>query len=530
MQIILGTVAALILVLSMVTVPALAQEEVSEMLVSAKAVIYKNTAVILITNSGINVFDVKAIKIVNERGEIVKVRVGSGWSYKMQGSDSVFISAENTLQSGQFVKIGVKTNSKSPIFRWYAYDESDDEIGSGILKGKAIEKEKPATVPTRPEPEPEKIEAAIDRTTYDLGQTIKVSGKGMKNTLVQACLYTHLKQLVYCKSGIADSVGIYRMDLDIPMIIVDGTYTVEVTQGELKDSVLVTIRKTVVQTVPTATTTSLTVRTDKNEYSGGEIVRISGIGIANSKVIVTITPPSGDTYQVNDDADSSGNYDVLFFTRSTDRSGEWKVSVRQIGNISTAQTTFKLLGTTSPSSSTLTVRTDRDTYDSGDIVKIFGKAAPNTRVTITVESPDGIKHVLTDNADSNGGYEVNFRTASSDRAGTWNVKTEQNGNTNRTTFQLRTSTTGGLTLTIEKSTYDRGEIVKVTGVGTPNKKVTVVFEAPSGAKSTLTDTADANGNYDVDFRTLQSDENGEWKVSATQEGNNVTARATFRLR
>lgn len=528
MQIIFGTATALILALSIVAFPALAQEELTEMLVSAKAVIYKNTAVILVTNSAINVFDVKAIKIVNERGEIVKVRVGSGWSYKMDGSDAVLVSAGNTLQSGQFVKIGVKTSSKSPIFKWYAYDESDDEIGSGILKGKAIEKQRQATTPTKPAPEPEKIEIIVDKTTYDPGQLIRVWGKSMKNTLVQVCLYTSAKQLVYCKSSIADSTGGYSLDLDIPIVITNGTYTVEAAQGELKDSVLVTIKAA--PTVPTVPAASLTVRTDKNEYSGGDIVRISGTGIANSRVIVTITPPSGDTYQLTDEADSSGNYDVLFFTRSTDRTGEWKVSARQDGNTSTAQTTFKLRGFGSSSSSTLTVRTDRDTYSSGDIVKIFGKATPNIRVTVTVESPDNIRHVLTDNADSNGDYEVNFRTTSGDRVGTWNVKAEQDGNTVTTTFQLRISATGGLTLATSKSAYDRGETVKVTGIGLPNKKVTVVFEAPSGTKTTLTDTADANGNYDVDFRTTQSDENGDWKLSATQEGNSATASVTFRLR
>jgi len=525
-----GTAAALILALSIVAFPALAQEEVSEMLVSAKAVIYKNTAVIVVTNSVINVFDVKAIKIVNERGEITKVRVGSDWSYEMDGDDSVLLSAKTLLQSGKFVKIGVKINSKSPpIFTWYAYDESDDEIGSGVLRSKVIEREKITAPPTKPAPEPERIDVFVDKTAYDRGQIIKVSGKGMMNTLVQACLYTSIKQLVYCKSGIADSAGTYRIDLDIPTVIADGTYTVEASQGELKASALVTIR--VVQTVPTQSTAGLTVRTDKIEYNGGDIVKISGTGIANNRVVITITPPSGDNYQLTDQADNNGNYDVMFFTRSTDRSGEWKITAKQDGNSATTQATFQLRGTTTSSSSTLTVRTDKDAYNGGDIVRIFGKAVPNTKVTVTVESPDSIRHVLTDNADANGDYEVNFRTASTDRLGTWNVKAEQSSNTVTITFQLRiTTTTGGLTLIMEKSAYDRGETVKVTGVGLPNKKVTVVFEAPSGARITFTDTADSNGNYDVDFRTIQSDENGEWKVKATQEGNSATANTTFRLR
>jgi len=529
----LGTTAALILALSIVTFPALAQEEVSETLVSAKAVIYKNTAVIIVTNNPINVFDVKAIKIVNERGEIMKVRVGDGWSYKI-GDDFVLVSAGKTLQSGQFVKIGVKTNSQSPIFKWYAYDESDDEIGSGLLRGKVIEREKTVAPPTiRPAPEPEKIEVFVDSTIYTPGQTIKVSGKGLKNTLAQACLYTSAKLLVFCKSGTADSNGTYRIDLDVPLLTSDGTYTIEASQGELRTSALVTIKvapKT--PTIPTTPTTGLTIRTDKAEYNGGDMVRISGIGIANNRVVVTVTSPAGDNYQLSDDADSSGNYDVLFFTRSSDRSGEWKVTSKQDRNSATAHTTFKLLtATSSSSSSTLTVRTDRDTYNGGDIVRIFGKATPNTRVTVTLESPDNIRHILTDNADTNGDYEVNFRTAPTDRAGTWNVNVEQNRNTVTITFQLRISTTtGSLTITLEKSTYDRGEMVKVTGIGLPNKKVTVVFEAPSGARVTFTDIADANGNYDVDFRTIQSDENGEWKVTATQESNSATARATFRLR
>jgi len=532
MRTVFGTAMALILVLSITVFPALAQEESSETLVSAKAVIYKNTAVIVVTNSPINVFDVKAIKIVNERGEILKVRVGDGWSYKME-DDFVFVSAQKTLQSGQFVKIGIKTNSKSPIFTWYAYDESDDEIGSSVLRAKVIEKEKAVTPPTRPAPapEPEKIEVLVDRITYEPGQTVKVSGKGLKNTLAQACLYTSAKQLVFCKSGIADSNGTYRIDLDIPLVISDGTYAVEASQGELRNSVLVTIKVTPKTPTIPVSTAGLTIRTDKNEYAGGDMVRISGVGTANSRVVVTVISPTGENYQLTDEADSSGNYNVLFFTRSTDRSGEWKVTAKQDRNSATAQITFKLIGTTSSSSSTLTVRTDRDTYISGDIVRIFGKATPNTKVTVTVESPDNIRHVLTDNADVNGDYEVSFRTASTDRAGTWNVKAEQSGSTITITFQLRISTTtGGLTLTTDKSTYDRGETVKVTGIGLLNKKVTVVFESPSGARVTFTDIADVNGNYDADLRTIPSDENGEWKITATQEGNSATARATFRLR
>ncbi len=90
---------------------------------------------------------------------------------------------------------------------------------------------------------------------------------------------------------------------------------------------------------------SVTVSTDKTDYSPGEAVTLSGAytgtDVSGKTVNIIISPPSGDDYVLTPaTTDISGNYTTTWSVPASPVGGTYTVSVSCSG--ATAQTTFKI--------------------------------------------------------------------------------------------------------------------------------------------------------------------------------------------
>jgi len=92
----------------------------------------------------------------------------------------------------------------------------------------------------------------------------------------------------------------------------------------------------------------------------------------------------------------------------------------------------------------ITIQTDRNSYDAGELVTINGKATGMLNKQVAIEIKDSAGHVIlvrTVKTDSNGDFVLKFRMPSSAKAGNMNIIANTNiGNNPLTTSKEITNT------------------------------------------------------------------------------------------
>ncbi|MGH9934205.1 MAG: hypothetical protein ACRD3Z_03710, partial [Nitrososphaerales archaeon] len=72
---------------------------------------------------------------------------------------------------------------------------------------------------------------------------------------------------------------------------------------------------------------SVTITTDKTQYSKGSLMKISGNAPAKSKVTIVADPPSGDDMLLTTTASDAGTYTTFLAIKDDAVAGSWKISV-----------------------------------------------------------------------------------------------------------------------------------------------------------------------------------------------------------
>jgi len=79
----------------------------------------------------------------------------------------------------------------------------------------------------------------------------------------------------------------------------------------------------------TPTVTSLTAILDKEEYKSGELIKVTGYGIASKPIIAELTDPDTEKSTANASTASDGSYTLIFILDSDAKQGNWKLKVTQ---------------------------------------------------------------------------------------------------------------------------------------------------------------------------------------------------------
>jgi len=150
----------------------------------------------------------------------------------------------------------------------------------------------------------------------------------------------------------------------------------------------------------------------------------------------------------------------------------------------------------------LTVKTDKSSYASGDDITVTGKlnaTTITTQLSIQVKGPHNIDHFDQFNAAADGSYSYKFRAGglmNSDGSGTYTVTVSYKGTTtNQATFQY-TASVGGIgwsTFTIKVGNDSYPVQYKITGG-------TVANMVPSTATSDLTITINSTDKGNLQIR------------------------------
>lgn len=518
-------IATMVLVATLILPSNYAQSENQNLLVKVTAKSWKTIAVVKIENSKDNIYSIKLIWLTLQNGAIQSFKSPDGWSADTASNPNTiqFRTDTNPVRPGESATFGIKSDQEKPIFKWLILDEDGDEIGGGILdtsKAEEKQEEKPPSsngksqeTPKQesPTPDGDKAKEDVPKVPPEItimpkvvkpGRVVKISGEGFTPSSKLTVLFDG-KQIVKLNTSID---GKLKGRVHIPKEAVNGAHQISVsdTAGRAANiPIMVKLDERLVQ---------LTVKTAQQSYRQGELVKINGTGKAGAAVQLTVNNPAGiailsSAVPVGKD----GNYSA-FIPLSLDATpGDYEIIAFQ--EAKTIKTLFKVV---TISGFPISVVTDKFEYKQGENVKISGKASPNKDINVRVFGPDGsevFNNVV--KADSNGSYEILMPVSPTSVLGKYSAVVKVDSEEISITFTI---VQGSITLTIrtDREQYRDGELVRISGKGKPNDKVSIIIKTPREELIRMSTNTKDDGSYTALWLVPSSAKNGPYRLFAEQ--------------
>ncbi len=368
-----------------------------------------------------------------------------------------------------------------------------------------VEKPNVPTVPTVPP------EIRVKPEVLMHGHIVKMIGAGFTPDSKTTVLFDG-KQI---KNLSVDANGKIKGRILLPKGVVDGAHQISVsdTYGRAANiSMTVKEEEQIIQ---------LIVNVERQSYKQGELVKITGTGKPGAAVQITVNNPTNVTiisYAVSLDKD--GKYSAFIPLNEDATPGHYKIIAFQ--DQKTVNSSFDVL---TERGSQITVVTDKFEYKQGENMKVSGKATPNKDVNIRILAPDGSelfnKVVKTD---SNSTYTVSVPISPAFVLGKYSAVVKVDTEEISITFTIVQGSVK-LTVQIEKQQYRTGELVRITGKGKANDKISITIKAPEGEPIKMSASTKDDGSYSALWLVPTSATGGTYRVSATQ--GDATAETGF---
>jgi hypothetical protein len=274
----------------------------------------------------------------------------------------------------------------------------------------------------------------------------------------------------------------------------------------------------VAQTV--LTTTQLALVLDKSTYVPGDTIKLTAIGINPQKSVQVELLDNSDFILIHKEtwSDSSGklNYDLQLSNSLLQ--GNYKVQIVSDQQTQSQPITIAAQSSTQTvtGSSTFTAQTDKTVYSTGDLIQVTGVGPTGSSVSGIMTSPSGKTYSTATTIQADGSYVMIFSPSQPYETGQWNVSITNLGQTKTIPFSIGTGSSTGFyafTAQTDKTVYQRGSLVQVTGTGQVSTSVTATMTSPSGKTYSTATTIRSDGTFSLVFSTLSADETGQWNIS-----------------
>jgi len=532
-------ITTMVLVVTMMLPLSYAQSENPEgLLVKVTAKSHKTVTVVKVENSRDNIYSIKLVWFTLQNGVIESFKSPNGWSVETASNPNTvqFRTDANPIKPGGSVTFGIKSDQKSPIFKWIILDEDGDEIGSGILdvakstevkeekqqekpansssNGKTQEtpkEEKPVTDQEKPNVPTVPPKIQISPEVAKPGRVIRINGEGFTPNSKLTVLFDG-KQITKLSIN-AD--GKLRGRVLIPNDVVIGAHQISVsdTAGRAAN-IPITVKQEEKRI-------EFIVKTEQVSYKQGELVKVTGTGKAGAAVQLTVNNPAGIAILSSAvPVDKEGKYSAFIPLSEDATPGDYEIIAFQEAR--TVKTSFKVL---TISGFQMSIVTDKFEYKQGEIVKISGKASPNKDINVKVFAPDGsevFNSVV--KADSNGSYEIVMQVPPESVLGKYSAVVKIDDEEISITFTI---VRGSVTLTIQtdKEEYREGELVRISGKGKPNDKVSIIIKTPKEELIKMSTPTKPDGSYSALWLVSSTAKNGIYRLFAEQ--GDARAEAVF---
>jgi hypothetical protein len=520
------------LVATMVLPLGYAQLESREsLLVKVTGKSWKTISVVKIENSKDNVYDINLVWLTLQNGVIQSFKSIDGWRSETASNPNTvqFRTDSMPIQPGESVRFGIKSDQTNPIFKWIILDEDGDELGSGVLdvakqmqentqpitsNGKPQEtqsNDKPVTdgnaqpVPDVEETPDIKLPTPVIYILPEVakpGFVVRITGEGFTpnsklNVLFDGRSITRLD---------VSADGTLRDRVTIPKDTVNGAHQISVSDAAGRAAnIPITVKEDerIVQ---------LTVTTEQQSYRQGQLVKIGGTAKAGAAVQLTANNPVGIAIlSLAVPVDSSGKYSAFIPLSEDATPGNYEIVAFQ--DAKSVKTSFKV---ETLSGQQISVVTDKSEYKQGENVKISGKTSPNKDVNVRVFAPDGSEvfgNVV--RSDSNGNYEISMPVSPTSTLGKYSAMVKVDNEEIAITFAIIQGSVA-LTIQTDKEEYREGELVRISGKGKANERVSIQIKTPREELIPMSTNTKADGSFSALWLVPATARNGTYRLLVEQ--------------
>ena len=292
-------------------------------------------------------------------------------------------------------------------------------------------------------------------------------------------------------------------------------------RGKLTD-----LESTISQTQQSSATEKPTLVLGRSIYLQGDSAYISASGLDPQKAVqIQLLDNNGFVViQEQTKSDSAGRVAYALQLPSNITPGSFQVKLvsgQLIASQSVAIISSSPVFVSSSGVSYLfTAQTDKSVYQTGEQIEIYGVGIPNTTVTAVLTSPSGITTTGVTTVQSYGTYVMFFSDSPSFETGIWSITIKDQGLEKIIYITVQSGNYNPPTFTAQPSSivYQAGDIISVSGTGSPNTSVQGVLTSPSGLTFTASTATRSDGTYVLSYLVSSSYEKGNWYITLNNQG------------
>ena len=304
-----------------------------------------------------------------------------------------------------------------------------------------------------------------------------------------------------------ESDGTIRARIKIPETAVDGAHQISVSDSSGRAANLP------ITVVNVERTISFTITTEQETYKQGDLVKIVGVGKPEAAVSLNVVDPAGvSIFSSAVPVDKASKYTVFIPLDSTAVTGEYLITALQDARTITAK--FIVL---TESGYEMLIVTDKFEYKQSENVIITGQTSPNKDINVRVLDPNGAVIFKTDiRSNDNGKFTTVMIVPADASLGKYSVAVKAGKEEIALTFSVAR---GSITLTVQtdKIEYSDGELVRISGKGKPNERLSITVLTPNDDRIPMSANIKEDGTYTALWLIQKTADAGTYTV-IVQEG------------
>ena len=490
--------------------------------INVKSVGVEKTAIITLTNDAVK--EIKTFRIwLGQDSNFESFKTEKGWIGEKTPQGVIIFTSSQPIKENESVKFGIKTDKANPIINWKGLDQTNSVIDTGVLVSKKLEKVNP-----NPDLESNKNSDGVifSDSSFriipdkpNIGSTIRITGE---NFGVSQFYDFYID---------TEKIGSFETDNKGHFIT-----TMKIPETEIKDRVEFKIKNNQGE----EKIVSLRLGESKNRISQVDEVKISISGINNIvyrgdilQITGTGTPGTAIITEIKDPQKNIINSRIA----KVDGTGNWKldngISIpfdAPLGKYSITVSDGRhqnLKVWTVETDKIIIINPEKIKFDAGELIKFIGTALPNNPLELILEDSLG-DEVISDiiDVDSSGIVEFEYQTRENDdKEGTWTLIATQKNTKEFIYVGYDVIPRTPVNLEFDKSNYLSTETAKISLVGKPSDKITLIIITPSGSiqgnDKIIQLREDGRGEHNLDLSGYVS---GTYTAVAKKSGSQSSER------